>query len=404
MNADDQVKEALELVAQGVRLTGNLMNFIFSSIADKLENNKDKALINNQTKEGKQKINNLLRKHKDGIQSLDDNLTKQQVKEYQKEFKKLGVDFSIIKNEKDNYSFFFAGNQANVIEKGIKNVVELNSKVLENEQVKEAQLDLDSEMNNLTDEEKENVNNAFSEYLDGDKDTSKLENLSEKEKSAFNKMENLNEVKNEVKKEIQSEFEYKKIDKKVEIELPTEKQLELAKKLGVENYKDMNKKEISLALEKAGAEPSYFNNKEVSKELLNERLFKLDDSELKLFTKRIEYDNIATSPSVDKNKSQKLANELKEMQSKHSKETVDKINNIDKDIRELGNYTSIRRSSKLNANEMLKETKKHIAARTRKKEINKTYSMENVKNKDVEIKKESRNKEREKVKQQEQSL
>src|SRR5699024_3221224 len=134
------------------------------------------------------------------------------------------------------------------------------------------------------------------------------------------------------------------------------------------------------------------------------RLFKLDDSELKLFTKRIEYDNIATSPSVDKNKSQKLANELKEMQSKHSKETVDKINNIDKDIRELGNYTSIRRSSKLNANEMLKETKKHIAARTRKKEINKTYSMENVKNKDVEIKKESRNKEREKVKQQEQSL
>src|SRR5699024_5451173 len=97
-----QVQEALDLITQGVRLTGNLLEHIFKTIADKLEHSKDESIITNQTREGKQKINDLLRKHKDGIQSLDDNLTKQQEKEYQKEYKKLGVDSSIVKNEKDN--------------------------------------------------------------------------------------------------------------------------------------------------------------------------------------------------------------------------------------------------------------------------------------------------------------
>lgn len=396
MDADVQVQEALDLITQGVRLTSNLIEHIFKTIADKLEHSlehsKNELIITDQTKEGKQKINDLLRKHKDGIQSLDDNLTKQQVKEYQKEFKKLGVDFSIVKNEKDNYSFFFAGSQANVIEKAMKNIVELNSKVLENQQVKDAQLDLDSEMNNLTDEEKENVNNTFAEYLDGE--TPDLEKLNEKEKLAFDKMEKLDEVKSDIKQEIENEL------KVVEISPPTEKQLELAKKLGVENYEDMNRKEISLALEKAGAEPSYFNNKSASKDILNDRLSKLDDKELALFEKRIEYENEATSPSLDTNKSQKLASELKEMQSKYPKETVDKINNIDKDIRELDNYTNIEKSSKLNANEILKETKKHTADRNRKvtKEKEGNYSIDSVRKMDKQIKEQDRNKNKTKEK------
>lgn len=396
MDVDVQVQEALDLITQGVRLTGNLLEHIFKTIADKLEHSKDESIITNQTKEGKQKINDLLRKHKDGIQSLDDNLTKQQVKEYQKEFKKLGVDFSIVKNEKDNYSFFFAGSQANVIEKAMKNIVELNSKVSENQQVKDAQLDLDSEMNNLTDEEKENVNNAFAEYLDGE--TPDLEKLNEKEKLAFDKMEKLDEVKSDIKQEIENEL------KEVEIAPPTEKQLELAKKLGVENYEEMNRKEISLALEKAGAEPSYFNNKSASKDILNDRLSKLDDKELALFEKRIEYENEATSPSLDTNKSQKLASELKEMQSKYPKETVDKINNIDKDVRELDNYTNIEKSSKLNANEILKETKKHTADRNRKvaKEKEGNYSIDSVRKMDKQIKEQDKNKN--KTKEKEQSL
>lgn len=72
---------------------------------------------------------------------------------------------------------------------------------------------------------------------------------------------------------------------------PTEKQLYLADKLGVVNYEDMNKVELSLALEKAGAEKSYFKkpekekqvnkeqNKNANKDELSERLDKLKAKE-----------------------------------------------------------------------------------------------------------------------------
>ena len=54
----------------------------------------------------------------------------------------------------------------------------------------------------------------------------------------------------------------------------TPKQLALAEKLEVPNYEQMNKVEISLALEKHGAEQSYFKNKNTQKpknELENRR-------------------------------------------------------------------------------------------------------------------------------------
>src|SRR5699024_9842771 len=128
------------MVSEGARLSSNLLKFVLSGLANKLEKDegteKENTLVNGNTKEGKQKINELLNKHESGIQSLDENLTKQQVKDYQKELKKLGVDFSVTRNGKDNYSFFFAGGQADVIEKGIKNVLELKTRVASNEQVK----------------------------------------------------------------------------------------------------------------------------------------------------------------------------------------------------------------------------------------------------------------------------
>lgn len=394
IDVDRQTDEVIEMISQGARLTTNLINYVFTSLADRLEKNGENEFIKSQSKEGQQKINNLLRKHKDGIKSLDDNLTKEQVKDYQKELKKLGVDFSIVKNGKDNYSFFFAGGQAEMIEKALKNVVELKSRVMNNEKVKDAQLNLDSEMNNLTDEEKENVMNAYAKYVSDSEQGKDNLNLNDKEKSVFKKMEILDETKAEIEKEI----------KYTEIDPPTKKQLELAEKLGVENYQDMNKKEISLALEKAGAEPSFFNNKEASKEILHDRLSKLSKSELELFEKRIEYENIATSPALDSNKSQELATELKEMQRNHSKEVVNKINNIDKDIREFDNHEGVSKGSKLNANEILKETKKHSSERNKEKvnEKEKTYSVENLKKIDTKIKEESKNKD--KMKQKEHSL
>ncbi|WP_433775475.1 DUF3801 domain-containing protein [Bacillus wiedmannii] len=49
--------------------------------------------------------------------ALDKNLTKEKLKDYQKELKKLGVDFSVVRNGNEDYSFFFSAAQASVIEK-----------------------------------------------------------------------------------------------------------------------------------------------------------------------------------------------------------------------------------------------------------------------------------------------
>lgn len=124
MNIDQGTNEAIEVVSEGARLSANLLTYVFSKLADKLEKGEKDIVTKSKTVEGKQKINNLLKKHKDGIDSLEGNLTKDQLNSYKKEFNKLGVDFSIVKNGKDNYSFFFASNQANVIEKALKNVIE----------------------------------------------------------------------------------------------------------------------------------------------------------------------------------------------------------------------------------------------------------------------------------------
>ncbi|WP_429959923.1 hypothetical protein [Enterococcus sp. AZ196] len=84
-------------------------------------------VIEANTKRGKQKIQDLVQKHKNGVEALENNVSKDQVKAYSKELKKLGVDFSVQKVGKDNYSFFFATKDVGVIEKALKNVVEKKS-------------------------------------------------------------------------------------------------------------------------------------------------------------------------------------------------------------------------------------------------------------------------------------
>lgn len=128
--------------------------------------NSQQAFLSNNTKEGKQKIEDLLKKHQNNVYALDQNLTKEQLKDYEKGFKKLGVDFSVTKNGKDNYSFFFSAGQSNVIEKALKNVVELKSAVLENEKVKSAENALDSLKDNMSLESVDKVKNVFDERRD----------------------------------------------------------------------------------------------------------------------------------------------------------------------------------------------------------------------------------------------
>lgn len=516
MDVDKQTSEAIEIVSEGARLSANLLKYVLTNLADRLEDDKQKGnrentIINRDTKDGKQRINDLMKKHESGIQSLDDNLTKQQVKDYQKEFKKLGVDFSISKNDKDSYSFFFAADQANVIEKGINNVNELKSKVAENEKVKEAKLELDSELDGMSEEEVENANEAYSKYVDrieGEEKIPEKENLSEKEKELFDKIKDLDETEKDVQSEIQKdekdlskeeiEFEGKEINTKEErldyvysnlskdekdlfkqinkkdIEdldnsyaermesrsyIESEKYSEMAENLSPEsvdkvnnlynenitpgnlpaketfiemgelnkvekNLEEIKEKEVNSeeiedtkeeevnseetedTKEKEGnskeikedddkdIDDKHVGDKESNKEKLNERISDLNEDELDLLEKRMEYENEATAPAFDASKTYKLADDYKEAKSKHSQETIDKINNLDKDIRDLDNFSEESKGSKMNANEILKNTKEQKEKRRAepKKETTKTFSIDNVKNLDKKAKEESQEK------------
>ena len=95
VNVDEHTRNAIEIVSQGAKVTEQTLLFILKSIIKFLEDdNKSKDIvISDNTKEGKQKIKDLIKKHKSNVYSLDENLTKEQLKDYQREFKKLGVDF-----------------------------------------------------------------------------------------------------------------------------------------------------------------------------------------------------------------------------------------------------------------------------------------------------------------------
>lgn len=129
VSVDEHTQVAMEIVSQGTKLSGELLLKVLKALNDLLSSDDKQKdfILKDNSKEGKQKINDLINKHKNGVVALDENITKQQLKDYQKEFKKLGVDFSVVKNQKDDYSFFFAGQQTNVIEKALKNVIEKKS-------------------------------------------------------------------------------------------------------------------------------------------------------------------------------------------------------------------------------------------------------------------------------------
>lgn len=150
-SVDENTQVAMEIVSQGAKLSGEVILKVIQGLSDLFENkgaNQDFS-INNKTLEGKQKIKDLIKKHNGGVMTLDENVTKEQVKEYQKEFKKMGVDFSVKKNGKDSYSFFFASKQANVIEKSLKNMLENRNRIeLNNQKTKQANNSRESIENN----------------------------------------------------------------------------------------------------------------------------------------------------------------------------------------------------------------------------------------------------------------
>ena len=205
VNVDEHTRNAIEIVSHGAKVTEQTLLFILKSIIKLLEDDsKSKDIvISDNTKEGKQKIQDLIKKHKSNIYALNENLTKEQLKDYQREFKKLGVDFSVTKNGKDSYSFFFAGEQANIIEKALKNISELKSAVLENESVKQAEKELTDIKNDLPKEQVDKVKNLYDSVTENDE---KIKNLSESEKALFDKYKSVDELKIEVKEQIANEL------------------------------------------------------------------------------------------------------------------------------------------------------------------------------------------------------
>ena len=306
---DENTRIAMEVVAQSFKLSEQTLLYVLEALTKLLEN-KEQApkdyIFDDKTKVGKQKISELIEKHnKDGgVVALDENLTKQQLRDYQKELKKLGVDFSVVKNGKEDYSFFFSAAQANVIEKALKNIVERKNAVLDKEEVKNAEKSLNEVREDLTQEQSEKVKEIYDE-ISTSEDKKPKENiitydrLSKKEKLLYSKLEELDEIKRslfsqEVER-VENLFE-NRYKQNVDVEKDTEN------KLTDKDSKTIEEKEIpsQKPLEKVRAIVS-----------------DLDEKEQALLYRKVGL--VAERVSE---------NEYKEMQKNFSPEQIEKIENI----------------------------------------------------------------------------
>ncbi|PEW83777.1 hypothetical protein CN445_24390 [Bacillus cereus] len=94
---DDNTKIAMEVVAQTFKLSEQALLHVLKSLTKLLENKEQPPkdyILDENTEVGKQKINELIKKHdkNSDVIALDENLTRRQLRDYQKELKKLGVN------------------------------------------------------------------------------------------------------------------------------------------------------------------------------------------------------------------------------------------------------------------------------------------------------------------------
>lgn len=230
-NIDENVEVGVELAFSGFRLTARAVIAILNWFLDKDDREKYYQNINSREekgKRGKQSTKELFEKYDNQeILPLKDNLEKEEMKFLSKELNKMGVDFSVHKVDNDNFSIFFAGKDIETIEKAMKNSVEKFTK-------REAK--------------KEKAKDFFT-------------SLREKMKR---------EVEEEtVDEDLTEEQKEEKVNEKMEEEFTkeaTQAQKDLAEKLGISGYENMNRVEISLALEDAGADRSFFRDEHDKKQ------------------------------------------------------------------------------------------------------------------------------------------
>ncbi|HFJ9286994.1 TPA: DUF3801 domain-containing protein [Bacillus toyonensis] len=339
-------------------------------------------IFDDNTQVGKQKNSDLMKKHEKtgGIVALDENLTKQQLNDYQKELKKLGVDFSVVRNGKEDYSFFFSAAQANVIEKALKNIVERKSAVLEKEEVKTAEKALKEVRQDLTPDQAEKVKEVYDEITTAEKKEPKENNinydrLSKQEKLLYAKLEELDEIKRGLYSQ-----EVNRVEKLFENRYKQD--IEKEPKL---TEKDTNK-------EKTEVEINAKDNKEQVKNMLNS----LSNDEQKLMLQYTKVMSEGLSNHYAEKSSYKESDKFDEMLKDFTPEQIEKITAVvNQNI-----YADINSTEKQNGKihvknfqSILTDVKKEMAKETNKdasKQKKVEFSMNGIKEIDAKIKKEEK--------------
>ncbi|MEH7153521.1 DUF3801 domain-containing protein [Bacillus thuringiensis] len=378
VSVDEHTQVAMEVVAQSLKISEQTLLRLLEALSKLLEGKEQQPrdfIFDDKTKVGKQKISDLMKKHEKtgGIVALDENLTKQQLNDYQKELKKLGVDFSVVRNSKEDYSFFFSAAQANVIEKALKNIVERKSAVLEKEEVKTAEKSLKEVRQDLTQDQAEKVKEVYDEITTAEKKEPKENNvnydrLSKQEKLLYAKLEELDEIKRGL---------YSQEVNRVE------KLFENRYKQDVE--KDTNK-------EKTEVEIHAKDDKEQVKNMLNS----LSNDEQKLMLQYTKVMSEGLSNHYAEKSSYKESDKFDEMLKDFTPEQIEKITAVvNQNIYADLNSTE-KQNGKIHVNNfqsILTDVKKEMAKETNKdssKQKKVEFSMNGVKEIDAKIKKEEK--------------
>ncbi|MBG9614143.1 DUF3801 domain-containing protein [Bacillus cereus] len=385
VSVDEHTQVAIEVVAQSLKISEQTLLRLLEALSKLLESKEQQPkdfIFDDNTKVGKQKISDLMKKHEKtgGIVALDENLTKQQLNDYQKELKKLGVDFSVVRNGKEDYSFFFSAAQANVIEKALKNIVERKGAVLEKEEVKTAENELKDVRQDLTPEQAEKVKEVYDEITTAEKKEPKENNinydrLSKQEKLLYAKLEELDEIKRGLYSQ-----EVNRVEKLFEnrYKQDVEKEPKLTEK-------DTNKETTEVEIHAK-------DDKKQVKNMLNS----LSNDEQKLM---LQYTKVM-SESLDNHYADKSSyvesNKLDEMKKGFTPKQIEKVNTVVKqNISSFGEADGKVNVDKFHS--ILNDIKQERAKENRKeKEIDTAkqkkveFSMDGVKDLDAKIKKEEK--------------
>lgn len=397
VSVDEHTQVAIEVVAQSLKISEQTLLRILQALSKLLEGKEQQPkdfILDDKTKVGKQKISDLMKKHEKtgGIVALDENLTKQQLNDYQKELKKLGVDFSVVRNGKEDYSFFFSAAQANVIEKAFKNIVERKSAVLEKEEVKTAEKELQEVRQDLTTLQSEKVKEIYDEMTTAEKKEPKENNinydrLSKQEKLLYAKLEELDAVKRGLFSQEVNRVE-KLFENRYKQDVEKEPQL---------SENDTNKEKESKK-EKTKVETNSKDDKEQVKNMMNS----LSNDEQKLM---VQYTKVM-SESLDNHYADKSSyvesNKLDEMKKDFTPEQIEKVDTVVKqNISSFGEADGKVNIEKFHS--ILTDIKQKRAKENRKEQDSPQqkkveFSMDGVKNLDNQIKKEEKENSKEKHK------